>query len=497
MTDASPSASSVAPAPEALAFASGVELLAALKAGTVTSRALLELYLARIARHNPALNAVIYMDADAARERADAADAARARGESWGPLHGLPMTVKESHHIAGWPTTWGDPALKDFRPDHTGVVAQRLIDAGAIIFGKTNVPINLLDWQTYNAIHGRTGNPWRADVTPGGSSGGSAAALAAGLTAIELGSDAGGSVRFPAHFCGVFGHRPSIHVVPQAGNERPGSTIGNEVSTSGPMARSAADLDLLMEVLAGPAGPDAIAWRLELPAPRARKLTDFRVAVLYGSQIAEVDESYASEIRALVTRLRAAGVNVNDNARPDFEDAEHHHVLMQVLRGAASGRATPAMVAAAEATLREKGEDDQSYVADSARALLQSHRAWLGIQERRATIQRAWATFFESYDVLLAPATTTAAFPFDEAGSRDGRTLPINGRQADYNDQLFWAGIATLSGLPASAAPIGQTKDGLPVGVQIVGPYLEDRTPIAFAAALEELHPFRIPPGFA
>ncbi|WP_035716535.1 amidase [Azorhizobium doebereinerae] len=487
----------LASTPDSLAFASAVDLLGRLAQGAITSRGLLELYLERIAHLNPALNAVIYLDTEAARARADAADAARARGESWGPLHGLPMTVKESHHVAGWPTTWGDPAYADFRPDHTGVVVQRLIDAGAIVFGKTNVPIHLLDWQSYNAIHGTTHNPWRRGVTPGGSSGGSAAALAAGLTALELGSDAGGSVRFPAHFCGVFGHRPSLHVIPQAGNERPGSTIGNDVSTSGPMARSAADLELLLDVLAGPAAPEATAWRLDLPPARARKLADFRVAVLYGAEVAEVDETYAARLRALVERLRAEGVRVNDNARPDFDFAEHHHVLLHALRGAASGRAPQSAVDAAEATLRGVSQDDHGYVAEAARALLQSHRAWLGIQERRAAIQRAWARFFEDYDVLLAPVTVAAAFPLDEERPREHRTLTINGHAVDYNDQLFWAGLATLSGLPASVAPIGETADGLPVGVQIIGPYLEDRTPLAFAAALEPLFGFHIPPGVA
>ncbi len=262
------------------------------------------------------------------------------------------MTVKESHHIAGWPTTWGDPATADFRPEATGVVVQRLLDAGAIVFGKTNVPIHLLDWQSYNAIHGTTHNPWRRGVTPGGSSGGSAVALAAGFTAAELGSDAGGSVRMPAHFCGVFGHRPSIHVVPQAGNDRPGSTIGNEVSTSGPMARSAGDLDLCSASSPAPAGPDAIAWRLELPEPRARKLKDFRVAVLYGSSIAEVDEAYASRLRALVERLRAEGVNVNDNARPISAMPSTTTCCFRCWRGAASARPPQAAVDAALARLK-------------------------------------------------------------------------------------------------------------------------------------------------
>lgn len=486
---------SSAPLPASLAFASAVDLLAALRAGTVTSRALLELYLERLARFNPRLNAVIHLEAEAARARADAADAAQARGESWGPLHGLPMTVKESHHVAGWPTTWGDPALKDFRPTATGVAAQRLLDAGAIIFGKTNVPINLLDWQSYNAIHGTTENPWRAGFTPGGSSGGSAAALAAGLTAAELGTDAGGSVRIPAHFCGLFGHRPSLYVVPQAGNERPGVTLGNEVATPGPMARSARDLELLLDIVAGPAGPEATAWRLALPAARTRDLRAFRVAILHGADLAEVDDSYGERLRALADTLRGLGVRV-DEARPDFDFAEQHHVLVHVLRGASSSRATPEAVAAAQALVAARPAEDLSYVTEAARAMLQSHRAWLGIQERRAAIQRAWADFFTRYDVLLAPASTTAAFPIDESGTRDTRTLTVNNRQAAYNDQLFWAGLATLPGLPASVAPIGLTRDGLPAGVQIIGPYLEDRTPLAFAAALEEIHGFRIPPGF-
>ena len=484
------------PGTRSLAFASGVELLDAMRSGRITARALLELYLARIERFNPALNAVIYIDSDNARTRADAADAAWARGESWGPLHGLPLTVKESNHVAGWPTTWGDPTYADFRPDHTGVAVQRLIDAGAIVFGKTNVPINLLDWQSYNAIHGTTHNPWRHGVTPGGSSGGGAAALAAGLTAVELGSDAGGSVRFPAHFCGLFGHRPSRRVVPQAGNERPGRTIDNDFSTPGPMARSARDLILLLDLLAGPAGPDSMAWRLTLPPPRARDLSSFRVAILYGADVAEVDESYVARLRALAERLRSQGVKVDENARPAFDFAEHHHLLLQLLRGAASLRASQSAVMQAERLIHERPSDDRSYVVESARALVQSHRCWLDAEERRAGIQRAWATFFERYDVLLAPVTLSAAFPLDEAGPREDRTLVINGHAVDYNDQLFWAGLATLSGLPASVAPIGETRHGLPVGVQIIGPFLEDRTTLAFALGLEQLYGFQVPPGW-
>ena len=481
---------------DALAFVSATELVRRLKAREFTARALLEFQLDRVARLNPEINAIVYTDLPAARERADQADAALARGEDWGPLHGLPMTVKETNNVAGSPTTYGDPALAEAIPTHSAVIVERLLAAGAILFGKTNVPINALDWQSYNAIYGTTRNPWDLDRTPGGSSGGSSAALAAGLVPLELGSDAGGSIRFPAHFCGVYGHKPTPGIVPVAGNERGASLLDNDLVVSGPLARTVADLACALDVLAGPAGPAAKAWRLDLPAPRATRLAEFRVAYVTDSPVAEVDEPVRAAIRALAERLAGLGARVTADALPFDDHAEHHATYLQLLRGSASARLPQAVFEEAVLRLTEPGTNATPYVARMAQAHVQRHRDWILAEERRAALKRDWATFFERYDVLLAPVTVSAAFPIDEARPREERVLQINGHPVDYNDQLFWAGLATLPSLPATAVPIG--FDGhLPVGIQVIGPHLEDRTTLAFAAELERLHPFMPPPRYA
>ena len=477
-----------------LAFATATDLVARLARREFTARELLEFHIARLASVNTTVNAIIFTDLGAARQRADAADAATAEGRSWGPLHGLPMTVKESNNVAGWPTTYGDPALKDYIAPHSGVAIQRLQSAGAIIFGKTNVPLNVIDWQTYNAIHGTTRNPWNLDRTPGGSSGGASAALAAGLTPLEFGSDAGGSIRIPAHFSGVFGHKPTPGVIPGLGNEREGSVIDNDLVTGGPLARSVADLSLALDILAGPAGDAASGWRLDLPKPRATRLKDFRISVVTDSPIAEVDEPYRAAIRALAARLREEGASVVEEALPFSDHAAHHATYVQLLRGSASGRLPDALFGDAVEVSERKAGNVTPYVLQTARAYAQRHRDWLRASEDRERLRRSWAGFFEQFDAVIAPATVSAAFPIDESKSREERTLRINGHDVDYNDQLFWAGLATLPSLPATAVPIGLV-DGLPVGVQIIGPHLHDRTTLALAAELERLYPFVQPPS--
>lgn len=481
--------------PEELAFAPAVTMLDQLARRKVTARALLELHLSRIARF-PELNAVVFSDPDAARARADAADAAMARGERWGALHGLPMTVKETNNVATWPTTYGDPALANQVPSRSAVAVERLLAAGAIIFGKTNVPINALDWQSYNALHGTTRNPWDLARTPGGSSGGATAALAAGLVPLELGSDAGGSIRLPAHFCGVFGHKPTPGIVPNLGNERPGSLLDNDLVVSGPLARSVADLVLALDVIAGPAGPDAAAWRLELPPSRITGLRGARVALISGSPMAEVDHGYRDAILELGRRMRAEGAEVIEDALP-FDDHERYHTTyLQLLRGAASGRLPQAAFDEAVKRSAIRDADASSYVSQTFSAYAQRHRDWIAASEIRAELKRAWSAFFTRFDVVVAPAGVGPAFLIDELLPREERTLMVNGHLTDYNDQLFWAGLATLASLPATAAPIGRI-DGLPVGVQIIGPHLEDRTTLAFAAELERLNPFLPPQSFA
>jgi len=480
------------PIDPALAFASATELVARLARKEFTARQWLEFQIARIEKLNGALNAIIFTDLAGARARADEADAATARGQSWGPLHGLPITVKESNNVAGWPTTYGDPALKDTIPPRNAVIVDRLLAAGAIIIGKTNVPLNLIDWQSNNAIYGTTRNPWNLERSPGGSSGGASAALAAGLTALELGSDIGGSIRIPAHFCGVFGHRPTPGIVPAQDNERADTLINNDLVTSGPLARSVADLALALDIIAGPAGDAANGWRLDLPKPRATRLKDLRISVVTNSPVAEVDEAYRAAIRALAGRLRDEGALVIDEALPFTDHAAYHATYVQLLRGSSAVRLPEATFKEAIQRSETPGANVTPYVRQMSQAYAQRHRDWLLAEERRAHLRQDWARFFDKVDVVIAPVSLSAAFPIDEARPREERVLHINGHGVDYNDQLFWAGFATLPSLPATAVPIGFV-DGLPVGVQIVGPHLHDRLTLAVAAELERLHPFVAP----
>src|SRR5499425_2300224 len=263
-----------------LHFKSAVEIARLIHEREVRATEALEHFLARVEKYNPNLNAVIWLDVGRARERAKAADAALAKGEVWGPLHGVPMTIKESYNVAGSPTTWGDPKLANNVTETSALAAERLENAGAVLFGKTNVPLMLADWQSFNAIYGTTNNPWDLTRTPGGSSGGSAAALAAGLSALELGSDIGASIRNPAHYCGVLGHKPSWGIVPLRGHSAAGGLAMTDISVAGPLARTAEDLALALSVVAGPDELDAAGWRLLLPKPAKTKLADYRVAVM-------------------------------------------------------------------------------------------------------------------------------------------------------------------------------------------------------------------------
>ncbi|HVX78569.1 MAG TPA: amidase [Bradyrhizobium sp.] len=480
-----------------LAFASASELLHLLNERKLTSRELLEFYLNRIETYNGQVNAVVYLDLEGARQRADLADKARAGGQNWGVLHGLPMTVKDVNNVAGWPTTYGDPADADWRPERNAALIDRLIGAGAIIFGKTNIPLHSADFQSFNAIYGSTRNPWDLARSPGGSSGGSAAALAAGFTPVELGTDIAGSIRFPAHFCGVFGHKPTHGILSDQGNLRRGAWLKSDLSTAGPLARSAADLELLLDVLAGPDGPAAKAWQLELPAPRATALGDFRIGLIEDSSIAPIDSAYRSAIGNFVDQLEQAGASVSRRAQPSLDHAEAHDAYIKLLRGTGAGRMSPAEFAAALDIAAALSDADNSYRAQLRRAQTQTHRSYIAAEEIRARLNLEWARFFESYDVLLCPVTLSAAYPVDETTIREDRKILVSGQPVDYNDQLFWAGYSTMPSLPVTTIPIGLLPSGLPVGINVIGPYLEDRTTLAFAKAVSTLAKFIPPPGFS
>ena len=261
-------------------FRSAKELAADIRKKKIGCLELLDLYLQRVEKHNPGINAIIAMDVEGARKRARAADRALGRKQVWGPLHGVPMTIKESYDVVGMPTTWGVPDFKGNLPPRNALAVDRLLGAGVVLFGKTNVPIYLADYQSYNAIYGTTNNPWDLSRSPGGSSGGSAAALAAGLTGIEAGSDIGSSIRNPAHYCGVYGHKPTWGVVPPRGQALAGRLTQTDISVIGPMARGADDLEIALGVMAGPDEIDAAGYKLTLAAPPQKSLRDFKIAVM-------------------------------------------------------------------------------------------------------------------------------------------------------------------------------------------------------------------------
>jgi amidase len=483
-----------------LAFRSATALAAAIRAREIGSRELLEHYLKRVERHNPALNAIIVSDLHRARQRADEADAALARGESWGPLHGLPMTVKESFDVIGLPTTWGLTELKGNIPTANALAVDRLLAAGAVIFGKTNVPVLLADSQSYNPVYGTTNNPWDTSRTPGGSSGGAAAALAAGLTGLELGSDIGGSIRNPAHYCGVFGHKPTYGIAPPRGQALRGSVAASDISVIGPLARSAEDLALALDIIAGPDPVEAAGWRLELAAPRGEALVDYRIAVMLDDPNCEVDREVQDILQRLVDFLAGQGVRVSDRARPDIDTAELHAVYIKLLRAATSRRLTEEVFRRHVEVAHGLDPADHTYFARMMQGITLTHRDWLAGNEERHQLRLKWVEFFRDYDLLLCPVTAGAAYPHDHDhdGERWKRMIQINGKPVPTINELFWAGLSGLVYLPATVAPAGLTAKGLPVGVQIVGPQYGDRSCLAFAGLLERAYRgFVPPPGFA
>lgn len=475
-------------------FQAAVSMARGIRERRVSCAELLDLHLDRVRRHNPALNAIVVLDAERARARALAADAATARGESWGPLHGVPMTVKEAFDVAGLPTTWGVPALRDNVATANAAAVDALLGAGAIIFGKTNVPFMIGDWQTFNEIHGTTNNPWDLSRGPGGSSGGAAAALAAGMSALELGSDIGSSIRNPAHYCGVYGHKPSFGVVPQHGHWIPGARAPLDVLACGPLARSAEDLAVALDVLAGPEPCDRPAWTLRLPRPRKQALGEFRVALILDDPNCAVDREVTDRIQALADAAARGGARVDDKARPKIDTLRAHALYLQLLRGATGALQDDATFKQTRARASGLAGDDQSYAARVLRGAVQDHRAWFAAHVEREEVRAQWAAFFTDYDVLLCPVAASAAFPHDQKRERVARSIVVNGRAEDYNAQLYWAGIASLPNLPGTAAPAGRTPGGLPVGVQIVAPYLEDHTGIEFARLLARVTEGFVPP---
>jgi len=482
-----------------LEFHGAGEQAAALAARQVSALELTDLAIARIERHDGQLNAVVVRDFDRARAAARDADAALARGERK-PLLGVPMTVKEAYNVAGLPTTWGLPSAKDWKPAEDALAVRRLKAAGAVILGKTNVPVFLADWQSYNDIYGTTRNPWDVTRTPGGSSGGSAAALAAGYVALELGSDIGGSLRVPAHYCGVFAHKPTHALVPSRGHVPPFvPALPGEIDLAviGPMARSAADLALALDLIAGPDEPQAIAYRLALPAPRHAALKDFRVLVIDAHPVIPADGATRAALDRLAENLAGAGAKVARSSPQVPDLAAMAGIYTQLLIPIFTADIPIEAYRLAQAAAATFAADDRSLDAQRARGAVLTHRDWIGADRVRTGMAARWRELFAAFDVVLCPVMPTPASPHDHSPEQRKRRIKIDGVEHSYLDQIVWPGIATLVGLPATAAPIGRSPDGLPIGVQIIGPYLEDRTPIAFAGLIERAFGgFVPPPGF-
>jgi amidase len=480
-------------APMTLAYESATALAARIRSKEIGSRELTELYIRRIEKYDPAVNAVIVRDFERALEAADRADAA---GEPLGPLHGLPMTIKEAYDIDGLATTWGIPAFAKNIASSDAVSVQRLRQAGAHFLGKTNVPIQLGDFQSYNDIYGTTSNPWNLERTPGGSSGGSAAALAAGLCALESGSDIGGSIRNPAHFCGVYGHKPTWGVVPMQGHALPGMVASPDIAVVGPMARSAEDLAVAMDIVTGADAFNDRAWTLRLPRPAQRSLADFRVAVWASDSLCPVSRAVADRVQTLADRLAGLGATVSDSARPAFDAAASHRVYTAMLNGPMSAGLPDDVFARLSEAARGFDPADHTDATEAVRAMVQTHREWVRQDNRRAALRQAWNAFFEDWDILLCPQMPTTAFPHDHSPFQ-ARTVRVDGAERNYLRQVFWAGLVTVAYLPSTVFPTGTADDGLPIGLQAASREFNDYTCIEFARLMaEEFGGFEAPPGY-
>ena len=464
----------------------------------ISALELTDQFIARIEALDADLNAVPVRDFARARAAAKEADAALARGERR-PLLGVPVTIKESYNIAGLPTTWGIPAFKDFVPQEDALAVARLKAAGAIVLGKTNVPLGLGDWQSYNDIYGTTNNPWDRTRSPGGSSGGSSAALAAGFGPLSLGSDIGGSLRVPAHFCGVCAHKPTYDLVARAVICRralPASLTG-DLAVIGPMARSVDDLVLALDIIAGPdEAAEGRAYRLACRRRGARNWSDFRVLVIAEHPLLPTSAAVGASLDRLSEQLAAAGADVKHETPllPDLAASARLYVklLNAVLSAGMPDDRYHDMRSAAE----KIPAADQSLMAELMRGALLSHREWLRADVARRQLKQRWRALFQNFDVVLCPPAATPAFPHDHSERQENRTIAVDGKEFPYLQQLVWADPATTCGLPATVVPVA-VADGLPVGVQIIGPEYEDRTPLAFARLVErEFGGFRPPPGY-
>ncbi|MBQ0888663.1 amidase [Streptomyces sp. RM72] len=476
------------------------EQLAALRERRISSRELLEQHLEHIAKANPKLNAVVTLDAEAARAAADKADQHLATtGKTLGPLHGLPMTVKDALEVEGMRTTCGSPALTDHVPDRDADVIALLRGAGAIIIGHTNVPTMCQDIQTSNPIFGTTSNPFDSTKTAGGSSGGPAAAVAAGFTSLEIGSDLAGSLRLPAAYCGVYALRTSRGtnpIVPTRGHipRLPGWATSSDMITLGPIARTVEDLGLLLDVIAAPSPADRTGWKIDLPTPAKTKLGQYRVGVWADDAYCRVDADTRALLGQVADLVRGLGATVDDATRPvDF--AESDKLFQRLMYATSSATATDEAFAAEVAAAEKIPADDPSGLYLHSRTM--RHRDWCVADEARQKLRATWDDYFDEHDILITPATPTAAVPDQTSTPAPQRYITVDGQKRSFYDQTGWLNLTSPVGLPSLVLPAGATRTGLPLAVQIIGPYLGDRTVLDVARQLAHRLPEPIQPPAA
>jgi amidase len=478
-------------------FGTVSEAARAIRSGVISSRELVEHTFKRIKAFNSKINAFITLAEDSAMARAREADEALAAGKPWGPLHGLPVVIKDCFQTAGVRTTAGSKMLAAFVPKQDAVAVARLKRAGAILVGKTNTPELAGDVQAFNEVAGTTNNPWDLARTPGGSTGGGAAALAAGFGFLELGSDIGGSIRTPCHFSGVFGHKPTLNLVPVQGHIPPlpgGADPYNDLNVAGPMARSAQDLRLALEILGGPAGDEARAYRWSLPAPRGASLKDYRIGYVVDDPFCPLTAEVKAVIVRAVEALRKQGAKLKEGWPEGVKPQTTFDTYLRVLSAFFSPHASEAESERLR-SLVETRDDDYAKAWLEGAAL--SHREWIAQSLLRLKSRDHWQQYFTTHDAFLMPENFITAFPHDHNLTFFERRLATSDGPRHYGDVLRWICFATLSGCPATAAPVGRTESGLPVGIQVVGPYLEDVTPIDLAGRIADvLGGFEAPPGY-
>jgi amidase len=491
-------ASSAARLSKAAASSGSVEFMSALEAAEairrkkISSVELTRLVFERIDRYNPKLNAFAFQLREDALARAAKADNARGKSSELGVFHGVPFFVKESFAVAGYPCTWGLEPFRNSKARENSAAVARLLGAGGILVGGTNVPVNLDDWQSYNPIYGTTNNPWDLKRTPGGSSGGTAAALAAGLGYLSIGSDIGGSIRVPAHFCGIFGHKPTLDLVDLWGHA-PGGTSGprgfsTQLAVAGPMARSAEDLIAALKVMGGASSWEAKAWKWELPEPRARKMRDFRVGYVLDDPFARPTTEVRRVLEKTVEAVSRAGAQMKPGWPSSFSPAELLGNYLFMLEAFFASVSSPQELELQRKKLGVVSQEGQS----------PSFVAWQRQNLRRLAFREQWQAYFGQIDVFLSPVAFCTAFAHNHSVPHSARVIATEDGPRRYMDMLNWISMPTLTGCPATVAPVGLTEAGLPVGIQIMGPYSEDATPLTFAALLaKEIGGFKPPPGYS